>query len=436
MNVSRGFSRARFVDRNIESTHLRIRSRVSRRYSGASLPKFESRHVTSARQSAIIADSFVRRRVGGIWTRNSDAPSSRNEKSRLFIARVYRSARVYVSCLRASTRATRRPRTRVTNNSPAIERGYFSPRTARERVKSDACRAGTPTKGENPDGSPAARKQHGGNVVEGWEVTSERRGQFLRRSSFSVLFPSPRLCLSFSLPPSFPPFRCTRYAGLTVGRVSRELYAVDSHREKTTGDIGAHGTSYDATSAIRGRTVVWLRSPAPRHWRRGRSRSESEAARDGGAAKHGSGESESEDRRRRRPGVRERERTNRRPCDGGTSAVRATETGTAPWPGEGMDESERDASQDRRQPPRTPRRDVAASSVSTFLSHYWLACRGCLSLGAHRSVPVEIFEFQNDDAHRGACIPRDTRRSMVFFYFEAPGTAFWKIMPSVNFKYY
>lgn len=138
----------------------------------------------------------------------------------------------------------------------------------------------TPTKEEDSDGSPAARKQHDSNVVEGQEV-SERHGgaasSCAARPSFSLSPPSPFPSLSFCLTSSLPPCGRTRlrpcHAELTSTASRGELHAVDLHREEITRDIGAHETTRHCTTrppqSAEGLSSE-LRSPAPRHWRHGR----------------------------------------------------------------------------------------------------------------------------------------------------------------------
>lgn len=99
-----------------------------------------------------------------------------------------------------------------------------------------------PRRGENPDGSPAARKQRESNVVEGREETSERAARPVPtplRLSLSVLFsPSP------FLPPLTP--ERTRHGRATRGSRRPCLARITSRREEITRD---HRTTRPPQSA-------------------------------------------------------------------------------------------------------------------------------------------------------------------------------------------
>lgn len=196
----------------------------------------------------------------------------------------------------------------------------------------------------------------------------------------SCVFPPCFISPSVSLlpPPSRPGVRATAvcHAGLTSTASSRELYAVDSHRVEITRDIGAHGTSSrrDLRNPRKDcRPTTFTRAPPLA------SRQEQERER-GCARRRRSGAWEWESAgARERMGSKNLATAVRDSCarDGDGCSYGATVKGGREregWPRRIVDGQ------------RGRHGDVAVSSVSTFLPYYWLACRGCFSLGAHRSA--------------------------------------------------
>lgn len=120
-----------------------------------------------------------------------------------------------------TARVIRRPHASARERTPIA--GTLPPRAPRGNEVGYISRQSA--KGENPDRSPAARKQHDSNVVEGWEATSESG------AASSCVFPSSfyfslrlSLYLSSFLPPTPGAYALRAcHAGLTSA-ASREKY--------------------------------------------------------------------------------------------------------------------------------------------------------------------------------------------------------------------